>query len=422
MAIGDAAASGEAALPRESVICWINPFTGLAGDMLLAALLDAGAPLDAVRAAIATSGLTAWELETGRVVEHGLSATRFAVRVTDDQSSRPAAQLIEMAARVTPAPVARFAVSALSAIAEAEARLHAVDAAQVHLHELGGHDALIDIVGVGAALHALRVDRVVCAPLPLGVGRVVGAHGVIPCPAPATLALLEGATLAATDLAGETVTPTAAALLKAADATYGGPPAMTLHATGYGAGTRKLADRPNVTGVTLGVARKADASRPGPGRAGEPVVVLETNLDDADGETLAYAIARALEAGAHDAWVTPVIMKKGRPAHTLHVLADPGSARRLEALVFAETGSLGVRRSELTRTVLPRRTETVDLDGQRIRIKSGPHGAKPEFDDAAAAAAALGLPLRTVSRQALDLYSRTPAKPAGEGEGNGRAR
>jgi uncharacterized protein (TIGR00299 family) protein len=396
----------------ETVTCWINPFTGLAGDMLLAALLDAGAPLDGVRAAIAGSGLTGWRLEAEHVVEHGLAATRLAVQVTDDQESRAAARLIEMAARVTPPPVARFAVSALTAIAEAEARLHATTVAEVHLHELGGHDALIDIVGVGAALHALAVDRVVSAPLPLSAGRIASAHGMIPQPAPATLALLEGAAVVTTDLPGETVTPTAAALLKAAGTRYGGPPAMTLGVTGYGAGTRRLPDRPNVAAVTLGQATTIDARAPLPsGSIEEPVVVLETNLDDVPPETLAYAVAGALEAGAHDAWVTPAVMKKGRPAHVLHVLADPDEADRLERLIFAETGSLGVRRSVLTRTTLPRAVDAVDLDGHPIRLKIGPHGAKPEFDAVAAAADRLGRPLRTVSQQALALYAARPARP-----------
>ncbi|HEU5355284.1 MAG TPA: LarC family nickel insertion protein [Actinocrinis sp.] len=400
----------------ESVTCWVNPFTGLAGDMLLAALLDAGAPLEGVRAAIAKTGLTDWQLDAERVDEHGLAATRLRVRVTDDQESRPAGQLIEMAARVTPHPIARFAVSALSAIAEAEARLHATTVSEVHLHELGGHDALIDIVGVGAALHALAVDRVVSAPLPLSAGRIGSAHGLIPQPAPATLALLEGAAVVTTDLPGETVTPTAAALLKAAGARYGGPPAMTLGVTGYGAGTRQLRDRPNVAAVTLGHATSIDAQASLPsGSIEEPVVELATNLDDVTAEALAYTVAGALQAGAHDAWVTPAVMKKGRAAHVLHVLVDPDEADRLERLIFAETGSLGVRRSVLTRTTLPRAVDTVVLDGHPIRLKIGPHGAKPEFDDVAVAARRLGRPLRAVSQQALGLYAARHAQSARPG-------
>jgi uncharacterized protein (TIGR00299 family) protein len=373
--------------------CWINPFTGLAGDMLLAALLDAGAPLARVREAVASTGLTGWELTAERVTDHGLAATRVRVSVLDDAEERRATELAALAARARPAAVASRAVAAVRAVATAEARLHGSDPDTVHLHELGGHDTIVDIVGVAAALDALGVTEVVCAPLPLGTGRIASAHGLIPAPAPATLALLAGAAVTGSDVPGETVTPTAAALLAAADARYGPMPPMTVTSTGYGAGSRRLPDRPNVAAVTLG------DPAPGP-PAAQTVVVLETNLDDVTGEVLAHTIADALEAGALDAWATPAVMKKGRPAHVLHVLAEPHTADRLEHLVLAETGSLGIRRSPAARTALPRHATTVEVDGCPIRIKHGPHGAKPEHDDVAAAAARLGLPLRVVAERA----------------------
>lgn len=377
------------------MICWINPFTGLAGDMLLGALIDAGAPLPPIRAAVESTGLTGCELTATRVVEHGLAATRVHVEVTDDRRERRAAELIDMAARARPQQVATLAVAALTAIAETEARLHAADPSSVHLHELGGHDTIADIVGVAAALHCLQVTEVVCAPLPLGTGSIRSAHGIIPCPAPATLALLDGAAVTGTTISGETVTPTGAALLAAARTRYGPPPPMTLAATGYGAGTRRLPDRPNVTAVTIG-----HPAEPRQG-IGEQVVILSTNLDDVTGETLGHTISRTLQAGALDAWATPAVMKKGRPAHVLHVMARPETAERLRRLVLAETGSLGIRQATTEREVLPRTIRVVDVDGCAIRVKCGPHGAKPEHDDVAAASARLGLPLRTVARQAL---------------------
>lgn len=299
------------------MICWINPFTGLAGDMLLAALIDAGAPLPRVRAAIGATGLTGWELTSERVVTHGLSACRVHVRVTDDETERHAAELIALASRAAPGPVAALAVAALTAVAEAEGRLHGGDPAEIHLHELGGHDAVVDIVGVAAALHALGVTEVVCAPLPLGTGRVASAHGVIPCPAPATLALLQGASVTGTDLPGETVTPTAAALLRAAGARYGPPPPMTLGATGYGTGTRHLPDRPNVAAVTLGTIADATSEKT------EGIVVLETNLDDVTGEALAYTITRAIDAGALDAWATPAVIRTRQPTDEFLISSWP---------------------------------------------------------------------------------------------------
>ena len=375
------------------MICWITPFTGLAGDMLLGALLDAGAPLDSVRGAITATGLTGWDLACERTTSHGLSATRVHVQVRDQVTERRAADLITLASRTRPEPVADLAVRALTAIAETEARLHAADPRTVHLHELGGHDTLIDIVGTAAALHALGVTAIYSSPLPLGSGQVRAGHGILPGPAPATLGLLEGAAVIGTDLPGETVTPTAAALLRAAATRYDAPPAMTLGATGYGAGSRQLPDRPNVARVTLGAAAAADGT--------ETVHVLETNLDDVTGETLGYVITRALAAGALDAWITPAIMKKGRPAHVLHVLARPADTRALQDLIAAETGTLGIRFAAVTRTALPRHTTTLDLDGVPIRIKHGPHRAKPEHDDLAAAADRLGVPLHAVAERAV---------------------
>ncbi|MFF3071428.1 nickel pincer cofactor biosynthesis protein LarC [Kitasatospora sp. NPDC057904] len=392
------------------MICWINPFTGLAGDMLLGALLDAGAPLEQVRASIAATGLPGWELHAERVTVHGLTATSARVRVTDTATERRAAELLELAAAARPEPVAALATAALTAIARAEGRLHGTDPGEVHLHELGGHDALVDIVGVAAALHALGVTEVVCAPLPLGVGSVHAAHGLLPCPAPATLELLSGAVVTGTDLRGETVTPTGAALLRAAGARYGPPPTMTPVATGYGAGTRVLADRPNVVAVTLGRPLPPSGAEPagavgagGAAEAVETVVTLETNLDDVTGETLAHTIARALAEGALDAWTTTAVMKKGRPAHVLHVLARPETAAHLRELVLAETGTLGVRQTVQTRVAAPRRTGTVEVDGMPVRVKQGPYGAKAEYDDAAAAARRTGLPLRTVADRARRL-------------------
>ncbi|MER6241940.1 nickel pincer cofactor biosynthesis protein LarC [Streptomyces griseorubiginosus] len=390
------------------MICWINPFTGLAGDMLLAALIDAGAPLDRIRAAIEATGLTGWELTAERVTDHGLSATRVQVHVTDPVTERHAAEVVDLASRAAPEPVAALAVAAVTAVAEVEGRLHGTDPARVHLHELGGHDTLVDIVGTAAALHALGVTEVVSSPLPLGRGRIAAAHGVLPCPAPATLALLAGAAVTGTDLPGETVTPTGAALLRASGARYGPPPPMTLGPTGYGAGTRRLPDRPNVVAVTLGEPA---------GTGQEDVVVLETNLDDVTGEILGHTIARAMEAGALDAWATPAVMKKGRPAQVLHVLTTPEHERPLRDLVLAETGSLGIRRLTATRTALPRRFETVDVDGHPVRIKHGPYRSKPEHDDLVAAAARLGLSLREVADRALNgqAQDQTPKERGNRG-------
>lgn len=397
------------------MICWVNPFTGLAGDMFLAALLDAGASLEAVRSAVSSTGLTGWQMTAESAVDHGLRGTRVRVDVTDTAASRAAGELVAMAERTAPRQVAAMAVAAVNAVARAEARIHNTDPERIHLHELGGHDTLVDIVGCAAALHDLGITTTVCAPLPLGRSTVMSAHGRIPSPAPATLALLENAEVVGSDLDAETVTPTGAALLVAAGSTFGRMPAMRLTRTGYGLGTRSFPDRPNVTVVSLG----QDGSRPtrayGPDTVDvEHVTTLSTNLDDVTAETLAHTVGRALEAGALDAWCTPVTMKKGRPAHVLNVLVRPDRAEELIAVIAAETGTLGIRIGRGERAVLERSMTSVRLDGHTVRIKHGPHSSKPEHDDLVAAARDLGVPLRELDLRARRLGRRSDPSEKGD--------
>jgi uncharacterized protein (TIGR00299 family) protein len=372
---------------------WLNPATGISGDMLLGALLDLGADLAQVRAAIAATGLDGWQLEARRVDRGGLQATRAVVTVTDRSTGRPAAELRALVARARPASVAALAGRAVTAIAEVEGRLHGVDPERVHLHEIGGHDTVVDTVGVAAALHLLGVTGLGCGPLAMGAGTVRTAHGELPLPAPATAALLAraGAVLVPSGIAGETVTPTGAALLLAAGARFGPVPALALRRVGYGAGARELPDRPNALQVLAG-APVADRV--------EDLVLLETNVDDVTGEVLGHLLGRLLTAGAADAWLTPIVMKKSRPAHTVHVLVGDAGADECERIVLTETGSLGMRRHRVSRRALPRETLRVTVDGHPVRVKRGPHGVKPEHDDVAAAAGALGLPLRTVAERA----------------------
>ncbi|MEJ3654198.1 nickel pincer cofactor biosynthesis protein LarC [Actinomycetes bacterium KLBMP 9759] len=363
---------------------WLNPFSGISGDMFLGALLDLGAPLDGVRAAVASTGLTGWSLDAQRVTRAGVSATRAVVTVGDAATERRAAELL---AHIERAPDAALAMAAVRAIAEVEAGIHGSDPAEVHLHEIGGLDTVVDTVGVAAALRLLGVTELGSGPLALGTGTVDTRHGTLPLPAPATAALLASTGAPVTGAGeGETVTPTGAALLVAAGTTFGPVPAMALRRVGYGAGGRDPAGRANVLQALIGDPLAAPAA----------MTLLETNVDDVTGEVLGHLVELLLAAGAADAWLTPIVMKKGRPAHTVHVLAAPEHADACERVVLAETGSLGIRRSPVERLALPRHRTTVDVDGHEIRLKHGPWGTKPEHDDVAAAAAALGLPLRVV--------------------------
>ncbi|MEN3303301.1 nickel pincer cofactor biosynthesis protein LarC [Pseudonocardia sp.] len=376
------------------MILWLNPFSGISGDMFLGALLDLGAPVDEVREAVAATGLTGWQLDVEQVSRGALTAARARVRVADTATERSAAALLEMVGRARPTPVAALATRAVRAIADVEGRLHGVPVADVHLHEIGGADTVVDTVGVAAALHLLGVREVHCGPLAIGAGTISGSHGVLPLPAPATAALLAAAEapIEPSGAAGETVTPTGAALLLAAGARFGPVPAMTLGGVGYGAGGRDVPGRPNVLQALLGRGAEAGTS--------VPMVLLETNVDDVTGETLGHLLDRLLAAGAADAWITPIVMKKSRPAHTVHVLVAPERVAECERLVLAETGSLGLRRSPVDRLALPRRTSTVEVDGHPVRMKWGPWGGKPEHDDLAVAADALRLPLREVAERA----------------------
>jgi hypothetical protein len=372
------------------VILWLNPFSGISGDMLLGALLDLGAPLEGVRDAVGRTGLSGWELTAERVTRGGIGATRAVVEVTDTATERRAAELLAHVERAG----AGVAAAAVRAVAEVEAGIHGTDPAQVHLHEIGGLDTVVDTVGVAAALDLLGVTEVHCGPLALGAGTVATRHGVLPVPAPATAALLAQAGAPVVGVGeGETVTPTGAALLVAAGVRFGPLPAMTLRGVGYGAGGRDPAGRANVLQALLGEAAGSV----------DPMLLLETNVDDVTGEVLGHLVGRLLDAGAADAWLSPIVMKKGRPAHTVHVLVAPERAAGCERIVLAETGSLGLRRTPVDRAALPRHTTTVDVDGHPIRLKHGPWGVKPEHDDVAAAAAALDLPLREVARRALEV-------------------
>lgn len=365
------------------MILFLNPACGLSGDMLLAALVDLGAPLDRIRAAIAATGLTGWQLDVGPAHRNGIAARRAVVTVEPQPTHRNASELIALAARAEPAPVAERAVRALRELAATEGRIHGIDPALVHLHELGGHDTVVDVVGVSAAVHALDITEVHSAPVGLGTGTVRTRHGVLPVPAPATAALLEGARVRGLDVDAETVTPTGAVLLRALDTHYTPMPESTVTRVGYGAGSRELPDRPNVLQAVLAE----------PVGRGEPtaMAVLETTVDDVTGEALGHTVEVLLEAGAADVWITAVGMKKNRPGHVVHVLCQPHLAPELGTLLLRSTGSLGLRRTTVDRLTLPRTITTITVQGHPVRVKQGPWTTKPEHDDVVALSAALGL-------------------------------
>jgi uncharacterized protein (TIGR00299 family) protein len=375
-----------------TTIAWFGCSTsGVAGDMLLGALLDAGADLDAVRDTVRGLGVDGWSLEAEQVTRGGIAATRAVVDAPVTAHHRTWTAIRDLLAGASlPERVRARAGAAFAALAEAEAALHRTSVDDVHFHEVGALDALVDVVGTCAALEVLGVDDVGVSAVATGHGATTAAHGHLPVPAPATVRLLEGLEVVGVPVAAELATPTGAALVRTLAGRSSPPPAMTVRASGYGAGGLDLPDRPNVVQVVVGVA----------GAGSEPLVLLETNVDDITGEVLAHTIGRLLDAGALDAWATPIVMKKGRPAHTVAALARPGDAGALADVLRTETGTLGVRRSTVDREAAPRDVVEVDVGGHRVRVKIAAGRAKAEFDDAAAAASALGRPVRDVLRQA----------------------
>lgn len=389
-------------------VAWFHCFAGIAGDMALGSLVDAGADLDRVVELLGRLPFDGWALDVAPVLRGGIAASQAIVTVHDQETERTYADIVELIRRARlPDRVEERSLAVFAVLAAVESALHRRPVDQVHFHEVGGHDTIIDVVGTVAALEVLGVDLVTSSAVATGSGEVRAAHGVLPNPAPAVVALLArvGAPSWGRQVNLELTTPTGAALVAALATEFGPMPAIHVEAQGFGAGSRDIPEIPNCTQVVIGVPVEADGFRPGPGPdAGQPVVQLEANVDDVTGEQMAHSVAALLESGAHDAWVTPVVMKKGRPGYVLHALGDPSAVRRLRQIMQAETGTLGVRAFGGQRWPAPRTFGSVDVDGWTIAIKVGPDRAKAEFDDVARAAAALGLPVREVARRAEALW------------------
>jgi uncharacterized protein (TIGR00299 family) protein len=383
---------------RSGTIAWFHCFSGIAGDMALGALIDAGADVDEVRAMLGRLPLTGWSLEAESVLRSGIAATKVHVGAESDPPHRTAAMVAAIVTEAKlPDRIQRRALATFRALAEAEGRVHRQPAESVHFHEVGAIDAIVDVVGTCIALELLGVDDVASSPVADGLGTVRSAHGIMPVPVPAVVELLADAPTYGLDIARELTTPTGAALLAANVVEWGPMPAMTIISSGYGAGSADLGDRPNLTRVVIGTRSAAPVP-------GQPVVLLEANVDDVTGETLAFAVDSLLAAGAHDAWLTPIVMKKGRPAYIVSALVDPADAAVVREVMVRETGTMGVRGSTLERWPQSREFGAVTVDGHEVRVKFTAGRVKAEHDDSARAARALGLPLRDVARRAEEAW------------------
>jgi uncharacterized protein (TIGR00299 family) protein len=378
------------------VIAYLDCASGIAGDMLISALLDVGAPEEPLRAVPGRLGLRGVDLRLVRVERHGISALQFEVGGQPDHQERSWRSIREqLMDAALDERVRERAAAVFARLAEAEGRVHGLPPDEVHFHELGAVDTLIDIVGAVTLLEELGVDRLVCSPLPVGRGVVPVAHGVLPLPAPATAELLVGAPVFGVDIEAELVTPTGAALVSTLADGWGPAPPMTLRRIGYGAGTLDLAERANVVRVLLGHAVEKDVPLQ------NEVALLETNLDDFNPELVPDAVERCFAAGALDVWTAAVAMKKGRPGVLLSALARPEAEAAVAQAILEETTALGVRVARLRRYELEREERTVEVAAHPVRVKLGRIDGRvvnvmPEHDDCAAVARATGTPVKSV--------------------------
>ena len=387
-------------------VTWVDASAGASGDMLLGALVGCGVPLEVLQAAVDAVAPEPITLRTQAVQRHGFAATRCHVEVADSATHRTWRDIRALLAR---APlddeVRRRAVAVFTRLAEAEATVHGGHPDDVHFHEVGSLDSIADVVGVCAGFTHLG-GEVVVSPVAVGSGTVQTAHGPLPVPPPAVAELLTGVPSYAGPAATESCTPTGAALLVTLATDWGPQPALTTRAVGIGAGGRDAVTHANVLRLLVGEASTGAATD----------VLLECNVDDLDPRVWPQVIAALLEAGAADAWLTPILMKKGRPAHTLSVLAGAARAPDVRAAVFRHTSTIGLREQPVGKHALDREMTTVEVDGHTVAVKLARLdgevvNAMPEYDDVVRAAAALGRPVRDVLAHAAALTrSQTPTQ------------
>ncbi|NLO28402.1 MAG: nickel pincer cofactor biosynthesis protein LarC [Actinobacteria bacterium] len=401
----------------EKTILYIDPWSGISGDMLLAALLDAGRAEDhldsRLRAAVVGLGVEGVTVDVLRDVEWGVDCTRLRVH---EKGTAPLRHLVDMERIIGAASVSESvkaaAIEAVRRLAVVEAQVHGCAVEDIHFHEVGAMDTLVDVVGAFTLIEALHVDEVVVGTIPVGGGMVEIAHGRMGVPAPATARLLQGYEITGGPEQRELTTPTGALLLSQLGARQGVLPRMRVEKIGYGAGSMKLEHGPNVLRVLIGTAGEPA----GEGLAADEVVELQTNLDDVSPEIVGHAVRLLRGAGALDVWTIPASMKKDRPAVVLHALVRPGEEAAAATILFAETGTLGIRSRPVHRDVAERGTITVKVEDAEIRVKCGRWQGRlvsvaPEYEDAAAASTSTGRPLKDVMFLAAEAARRLQGEP-----------
>jgi pyridinium-3,5-bisthiocarboxylic acid mononucleotide nickel chelatase len=377
--------------------CYFDCFSGIAGDMAVGALADAGANQQAIQAAIISLQIGA-DVSFEKVKRGGISATQFHVKWEEQKSHRHLSGIVKIIERGALSDRARAnALAVFRKLAEAEALCHDVPIEKVHFHEVGAVDSISDIVGACVALDQLDISEVYCSPVNTGSGTVNTEHGILPVPAPATARLLIGAPVYAQGPTMELTTPTGAALATTLARSFGPLPPMRVARTGHGAGSRDFPGQPNVLRVILGETTPADEAL--------TVSVIEANIDDLNPQVLAWSAERLFDSGALDVTIEPIIMKKGRPGSLLRVVAKPEDREMLAQQIFAETSTLGVRVYSVERRVRARTFTEVDTPYGKVRVKVSSEGDfAPEYEDCRKLALSSGAPLKQVIAEATYAY------------------
>jgi pyridinium-3,5-bisthiocarboxylic acid mononucleotide nickel chelatase len=379
------------------LICYLDAFSGISGDMLVGALADAGAGRDAIAGAIASMEIgAAVSFET--VKRRGIGATKFHVTAQETTKHRHLPHILKLIEKAAvPERAKQNAAAVFQRLGEAEAAVHQVPVEKVHFHEVGAADSIADIVGACLGFELLGVETVVSSPVNVGSGTVNTEHGVLPVPAPATAALLAGKPVYARGPAMELTTPTGAAVAATLAKSFGALPPMTIARQGFGAGGHDFPEHANVLRVILG--------EPSGAAEAAEICVMEANIDDLNPQVLAYAAEHLLERGALDVTLQPLVMKKGRPGTLLRVLARPEDREALAQVIFAETSTFGLRFYAAERRVEPRSWVEVETKHGRVRVKvSGSGRYAPEYEDCRAIAAQSGLPLYEIIAEANHAY------------------
>ena len=388
-------------------LLYFDCIAGISGDMALGALIDAGADLGTIRDGLMGLAVEPFDLDVEQVETGGLRATKVHVRTTTSGIIRTYASirsLLDLAEM--PLDAKAMAHRIFRRLAEAEAMVHRRELEQVTFHEVGAVDSIVDIVGTALALSSLGVDRMFASAVPTGLGMVKSEHGALPIPAPAVVELLRGAPMYSRNVPVELVTPTGAAILASLVEGFGELPRMRVEQVGYGAGSARL-DFPNVLRVLIGEEDREAAAPPATTPPGTELV-LETNVDDLNPELTTYVLERLFAAGAQDAWLTPIVMKKGRPAVTISVLVSPSRQEAIRQVLFREAGTLGIRATTVDKQALEREWVDVTTRHGGVRVKIGRFEGNaitiaPEFEDCARVARAAGGPARDVYEEATRL-------------------